>query len=181
MDFSYIRSDYYRYWGHCSNAVVIVLKALLGINHAFSFQFWFRLSQQTTGLMHWLSYCFYSHYCKKYCIYMPLSVKVGYGLYMGHCMCMVIGPSTAIGDNCNLSQFLNIGSNEGKTATIGNDVYIGPHVSIVEDVKIANGAVIGAGSVVIHDIIANETSAGVPARVVSNNNSSRFIINRWKV
>jgi serine O-acetyltransferase len=47
---------------------------------------------------------------------MPLTTKIGYGFYMGHQRCMVINGSTIIGNNVNVSQFLNIGSNTGKAA-----------------------------------------------------------------
>ena len=40
--------------------------------------------------------------------------KIGYGLYIGHGGPVVVNPSTVIGNNCNLSQFVTIGSNEGK-------------------------------------------------------------------
>lgn len=53
--------------------------------------------------------------------------KIGYGLYISHGGPVVVNPSTVIGNNCNLSQFVTIGSNEGKAAVIGDNVYIGPN------------------------------------------------------
>lgn len=50
---------------------------------------------------------------KKY-IQLPKTTKVGYGLYIGHGGPIVVNSSTIIGNNCNLSQFTTIGSNEGK-------------------------------------------------------------------
>lgn len=37
--------------------------------------------------------------------------KIGYGLYISHGGPVVVNPSTVIGNNCNLSQFVTIGSN----------------------------------------------------------------------
>ena len=80
----------------------------------------------------------------------------------------------------NLSQFTTIGSNEGKAAHIGNNVYIGPSVCIVENVKIGNNTTIGAGSVVTKDIPNNATAVGNYAKVINYNNPGRFILNRWR-
>lgn len=49
---------------------------------------------------------------------------------------------------------------------IGNDVWIGANVTIKRGVKIANGAVIGANSVVTKDIPAYAIAVGCPAKVI---------------
>ena len=49
---------------------------------------------------------------------------------------------------------------------IGDDVWIGPNVTIFKGVHIGNGAWIGPGSVVTRDVPAGTTVAGNPARVV---------------
>lgn len=97
----------------------------------------------------------------------PASTRIGYGFYIGHGMCMVVNGGTVIGNNVNVSQFLNIGTNHDRPAVIGNGVYIGPMVSIVEDVNIGSGVNIGAGAVVTKDIEPHSTAAGVPARIVN--------------
>ncbi len=47
---------------------------------------------------------------------------------------------------------------------IGNDVLVSLHAVILHGVKIGNGAVIGAGAVVTHDVGDYEIVGGVPAR-----------------
>lgn len=116
-----------------------------------------------------------------YGIQIPPSVKIGYGFYIGHGMGIVINRGTKIGNNCNISQFLNIGSNKGTPATIGDNVYIGPSVCIVEDVKIGDNATIGAGAVVTRDIPAGTTAAGVPAKVISDRSHPEYINRRWVI
>ena len=84
-----------------------------------------------------------------------------------------------IGDNCNLSQFTTIGSNEGAAAVIGDNVYVGPSVCIVENVHIGSNVTIGAGSVVTKDIPDNATAAGNYAKVLNYKNPGRYITNRY--
>lgn len=105
--------------------------------------------------------------------------KIGYGLYISHGGPVVVNPSTVIGNNCNLSQFVTIGSNEGKAAVIGDNVYVGPNTCIVEDICIGDNATIGAGSVVTKDIPSNATAAGNYAKVLNFNNPGRYIQNRY--
>lgn len=115
----------------------------------------------------------------KYGIQIPRNTKIGYGFYIGHGIGIVINPTTIIGNNCNISQFTTIGSNDGNAAVIGDNVYIGPSVCIVENVKIGNNVTIGAGSVVTRDIPENATVAGVPSRILNYNNPGRYISNRY--
>ena len=53
-----------------------------------------------------------------------------------------------------------------KQTIIGNDVWVGLRVTIIAGVTIGNGAIIGAGSVVTHDVPPYAIVAGVPAKVV---------------
>lgn len=56
--------------------------------------------------------------------------------------------------------------------TIGERVFIGMNTLIVNSVKIGDDAVIGAGSVVLKDIPANEIWAGNPAKFIRKRNSN---------
>jgi acetyltransferase-like isoleucine patch superfamily enzyme len=57
------------------------------------------------------------------------------------------------------------GSSKG--ISIGDDVWIGVGVRIIDGVKIGNGCVLGAGAVVTSDIPDYSIAAGVPAKVVA--------------
>lgn len=52
---------------------------------------------------------------------------------------------------------------------IGNNVWIGSKALILKGVKIGDGAIIAAGSVVTKDVPANSMVAGVPAKVIKQN------------
>lgn len=51
------------------------------------------------------------------------------------------------------------------TVDIGNDVWIGSNALVMDGVRIGNGAVVAAGSVVTKDVPAYAIAAGIPARV----------------
>ena len=55
---------------------------------------------------------------------------------------------------------------ESKRVIIENDVFIGANVTILDGVRICNGAIIGAGAVVTKDIPPYAIAVGVPAKVV---------------
>ena len=65
-------------------------------------------------------------------------------------------------------------------ANIGDNVYIGPNVCIVEDVIIGNNVTIGTGSVVTKSIPDNATVAGNYAKVLNYNNPGRFIKRKYE-
>lgn len=53
-----------------------------------------------------------------------------------------------------------------KPVEIGNDVWLSANVTVCGGVKIGDGCVIGAGSVVTQDIPAHSFAAGVPCKVI---------------
>ncbi|PSB09569.1 hypothetical protein C7B62_12775 [Pleurocapsa sp. CCALA 161] len=67
---------------------------------------------------------------------------------------------------------------------IGNGVWIGDNVTILPGVEIANGAVIGAGSIVTKSIPPYSIAVGNPAKVIKKRFSDQIIeqlqeINWW--
>lgn len=115
----------------------------------------------------------------KFGIQIPPKVKCGYGLYIGHGMSIIVNPTTVLGNNVNLSQFTSIGSNSGKAANIGNNVYIGPNVCIIGNKNIGDEVIIGAGSVITKDIEPYSIAVGVPCEKIKSIQYNQYIGNRW--
>lgn len=145
----------------------LLLKALIAKNHCFAFTYWLRILQgKPSRPVRLFAKVMYTLIGRFYGLQIQPQTVIGPGLYIGHGIGIVINPKTKIGSRCNLSQFTTIGSNKGTPATIGDNVYIGPSVCIVEDVKIGNNVKIGAGTVVINDIPDGATSVGNPNRII---------------
>lgn len=172
-----IRSDHYRYVGESNNGLLrLYLRTLM--SSSFAVNFWLRLSSYK-GWIYPYARLRLALLARKYGLHIYPETKIGYGLYIGHGFGTIVNPTAVIGNNVNLSQFTTIGSNEGVSAIIGDNVYIGPSVCIVENVHIGSNVTIGAGAVVVKDVPKNCTVAGVPAKVISEKQPGRFILNKW--
>ena len=159
-----LQSDYYRSHGCKAGVWRMYLYALY--EPSFMFLFWHRLSQVKGWL--WL-YAKWRHrrLMFKYGLMIASSTKIGYGFFIGHPQGVVINHTAVIGNNVNISQFLTIGSNETRAAVIGDNVYVGPHVCLVENVHTGSNATIGAGSAVTKDVKADDVVAGNPAHEIN--------------
>ena len=58
------------------------------------------------------------------------------------------------------------GKAQEKPVVIGNDVWIGTRAIILPGVRIGDGAIIGAGSIVTHDVDPYAIVAGNPAKTI---------------
>lgn len=96
--------------------------------------------------------------------------RIGRGFFIDHATGVVIGETTIIGDNVSVFQGVTLGgvsTRKGKRhPTIGNNVVIGAHATVLGDITIGENVRIGAGSVVVKDVPPNSTVVGVPGKVV---------------
>lgn len=173
-----IRSDYYRYKGRRNSLLHMWLYSL--VTSHFGFSFWFRLSSYK-GWLYPITRFMHRMYFLRYGLQITPETKVGYGLYLSHGFGIIVNPTAIIGNNCNLSQFSTIGGHSDTCAIIGDNVYIGPSVCVVNHVIIGSNSTIGAGAVVTKDVPENSTVAGVPAKVLSYDKSGCYVNNRWVV
>ncbi len=95
--------------------------------------------------------------------------KIGRRLFIDHGMGVVIGETAEIGDDVLMYQGVVLGGTtlekEKRHPTLGNNVVVGAGAIVLGAINIGDGARIGAGSVVIHDVPSGAAVVGVPARI----------------
>lgn len=96
------------------------------------------------------------------------------GLAIIHLGPVIVNEGVKVGHNCKIVGTTTIGATNGQTAapTIGNNVFIGINTSILGNITIGDNAAIGANALCIKDVPASVTVGGVPAKIISNNDSS---------
>ena len=112
-----------------------------------------------------------------YCDY-GYNIELGHNFYSNHHLTILDVCKVSIGDNVMFGPHVMISTAThpidpikrrdtefGKPIIIGNDVWIGGNVSILPGVTIGHNCVIGAGSVVVHDIPDNSVAVGNPCKV----------------
>ena len=129
------------------------------------------------GVLKWYYRFKYHKLALKLGFSIPCDV-IGPGLSIVHYGTIVISQGCKIGSNCRIHAGVNIGANGGEfeAARIGNNVYIGPGAKIIGKIVIGDGVVIGANAVVNKDVPSGVTVGGIPAKVISNNNSDNHLI-----
>jgi acetyltransferase-like isoleucine patch superfamily enzyme len=98
------------------------------------------------------------------CIFSSVSgIEIGYStLIAGHCY---IGGGRYRSDRLDIP-IMDQGSYSEGPVIIGEDVWLGAGVIVLDGVRIGRGSIIGAGSVVTREIPEFSVAVGVPARVV---------------
>jgi serine O-acetyltransferase len=98
------------------------------------------------------------------------AVPVGNGVFMDHATGIVIGATAQIEDNVSILQNVTLGGTgkeEGdRHPKIRHGVLIGAGAKVLGNIEIGHCSKVASGSVVLSDVPANSTVAGVPARVV---------------
>lgn len=173
-----LKSDYFRYTGKTGSILRMWWFGLF--TPGFQYVFWMRIAGQK-GIFHYYAKIRLIRLQKRLCIFISENQKIGWGFYLGHGAGTIINETVIIGNNCNCSQFTTIGSNNNNGAIIGDNVYIGPNVCVVEHAVIHRCSAIGAGSVVVSDVPVCSTFAGNPAKRISDKDSSACIQNPWLV
>ena len=96
--------------------------------------------------------------------------RVGKGIMIDHAHSIVIGETAVVGDNVSMLHSVTLGGT-GKAGgdrhpKIGHGVLIGAGAKVLGNIRVGDCSRIAAGSVVLSDVPACKTVAGVPARIV---------------
>ena len=123
----------------------------------------------------WIKPPFFCDY--GYNIYLGKNVMMNYGCVLLDVCPIKIGEHTLIGPGTHIytaAHALDAKEREqdvefGKPVTIGRNVWIGGHCTVLPGITIGDNTIIGAGSVVTKNIPANVIAAGNPCRIIREN------------
>jgi len=99
------------------------------------------------------------------------AARIGRGLFIDHGAGVVIGETTVIGDHCVMFHNVTLGGT-GKYGgqrhpVVGDHVFIGTNAILLGPIRVGDRARVGANAFVInHDVPADSTVVGTPARIV---------------
>ncbi len=107
-----------------------------------------------------------------YGIELPYTVQLGRRVVVEHQGAIVVHGNAIIGDDCVLRQGVTLGNRylerPFEAPILGRRVNVGAGAKVLGRVTIGDDAVIGANSVVLHDVAPGTTVVGIPARPVAS-------------
>ena len=98
------------------------------------------------------------------------AARIGRGIMIDHATGVVIGETAVVGNDASILHGVTLGGS-GKASgdrhpKIGRGVMIGAGAKILGNIHVGDCARVASGSVVLKDVPANRTVAGVPAKIV---------------
>ncbi|MDP0498062.1 MAG: serine acetyltransferase [Verrucomicrobiota bacterium JB024] len=99
------------------------------------------------------------------------SAVIGRNLRLPHPLCIVIGDKVQIGDNVMIWQQCTLGSHGRKELecdypVIEDGVRIYTGATVIGGIRLGKGCRIGAHALVTHDVPAEKTAVGIPAKII---------------
>ncbi|MGB2239601.1 MAG: serine O-acetyltransferase [Pseudomonadales bacterium] len=120
---------------------------------------------------HSLAFYFQNQMSNLFSVDIHPAASVGCGIMLDHATGLVIGETAVIEDDVSILHGVTLGGT-GKAAgdrhpKVRRNVIIGANATLLGNIEIGSESKVGAGSVVLADVPANVTVAGVPAVVVN--------------
>ncbi|MFP4204086.1 MAG: serine O-acetyltransferase [Opitutales bacterium] len=105
-----------------------------------------------------------------FCVDIHPAARIGHAILLDHATGFVAGETAVVESNVSLLHEVTLGGT-GKIRgdrhpKVRSGVLLGAGAKILGNVEIGEGAKVGAGSVVLRDVPAHASVAGVPARIV---------------
>ena len=98
------------------------------------------------------------------------AARIGKGIMIDHAHSIVIGETAVVGDNVSMLHSVTLGGtgkeDGDRHPKIEDGVLVGAGAKVLGNITVGRCSRIAAGSVVLQDIPACKTVAGVPARIV---------------
>ena len=105
----------------------------------------------------------------------------GSGIMLDHATGLVVGETAVVGNQVSILQSVTLGGtgkeHGDRHPKIADGVLISAGAKILGNIRVGEGAKVGAGSVVLRDVPAHTTVAGVPAKVVGRPDSDLPALN----
>ena len=105
------------------------------------------------------------------------AAKFGNGIMLDHATGLVVGETAVVGNQVSILQSVTLGGtgkeHGDRHPKIRDGVLISAGAKILGNITVGEGAKVGAGSVVLRDVPAHTTVAGVPAKIVGTPDSDR--------
>jgi serine O-acetyltransferase len=111
----------------------------------------------------------------KFAVDIHPAARIGRGIMLDHATGLVIGETARVGNNVSILQSVTLGGtgkeDGDRHPKICDGVLISAGAKILGNIRVGQGAKVGAGSVVLEDVPPHTTVAGVPAKVVGKPSS----------
>jgi serine O-acetyltransferase len=118
----------------------------------------------------WLALYLQSISSESFAVDIHPAARIGCGILLDHATSFVVGETAIIEDDVSILHEVTLGGTGKETGNrhpiVRSGVLLGAGAKILGRVEIGTGAKVGAGSVVLNDVPAHTTVAGVPAVIV---------------
>jgi serine O-acetyltransferase len=119
-----------------------------------------------------LAFHLQSRISERFSIDIHPAARVGQGIFLDHAHSLVIGETAVVGDDVSMLHEVTLGGTGKERGDrhpkVGDGVLIGAGAKILGNISVGERARVAAGSVVLADVPAHCTVAGVPARPVGS-------------